>query len=179
MWVFSLMALLFSVFAVAQDFPRPKKPSVSVAPIAPVTIVRGKPAKVNLAFRISGGYHINSNQPTGELLIPTTLKFDPPTDIVVGKVAYPPGEDYTFDFAPGEKLNVYSGDFRVNALVSAANSTPPGTYRVRGTLKYQACDNRACYPPAQVPLQFDVTVKKGASSSRTRRNPGQSPHVHR
>jgi hypothetical protein len=44
---------------------------------------------VNLNFRIPGGYHINSNTPKSEFLIPTSLKMDLPTDIILGKIEYP------------------------------------------------------------------------------------------
>ena len=73
---------------------------------------------------------------------------------------------------------MYSGDFAVTGLVRAARTTPPGTYRIKAMLKYQACDDRACYPPGQLPVAFDVKITKAASSSKHRRNPAQSPHAH-
>lgn len=150
-------------------------PSVSAAPVAPVTVARGGSAAVELDFRVAKGFHINSNQPTSEYLLPTALKLDPPSDIVIANLAYPPGQDYSFSFAPDEKLNVYTGDFTVRGTVKTTRTVPAGTYRVHGTLSYQACDNAACYPPKKLPVAFDVHVRKTAKSGR--RNPGQSPHV--
>jgi hypothetical protein len=152
---------------------------VTANPAAPVTITRGKPSRVGLSFRVAKGLHINSNKPNTELLIPTALKFSPPTDILVGKVIYPPGQDMSFAFSPKEKLNVYTGAFTATVLLSAARSASPGIYRVRGELKYQACDNQQCFPPRQLPLAFDVKVVKSVAARSPRRNPGQSPHVHR
>ena len=151
---------------------------VTTAPIAPVAVHAGSSKQVELPFRVALGYHINSHKPTSELLIPTVLSVSPPTDISVAKLTYPAGEDRTFPFSPDEKLNVYTGDFALTALVRAAPTTPPGRYRVHGTLKYQACDDRACYPPGKLPVAFDVRVTKAAKTGRTRRNPAQSPHVH-
>lgn len=170
------LAVLTSGLAFAQSSHA--APKVTVAPIETVAVKQGGSTPVQFLFRVAPGYHINSNKPKSELLIPTIVSLNVPTNISVAKVTYPDGEDLAFPFSPDEKLSVYTGDFTVNALVHAANPTPKGTYRVHGNLRYQACDNRACYPPAQAPLDFDVTVKK-ASASRTRRNPGQSPHVHR
>ncbi len=150
---------------------------VTTAPVGPVTVTAGSSAQVELPFRVTPGYHINSNKPKSELLVPTVLSVNPPTDIAVGKVTYPTGEDHSFPFAPKESLNVYTGDFTLTALVRAARTSAPGRYRVKGALKYQACDDRACYPPNQVPVAFDVKVVK-ATSSHKRRNPPQSPHVH-
>ncbi len=153
-------------------------PKVEAAPIDPLTVKQGASTPVQFQFRVAQGYHINSNKPKSELLIPTVVSLDVPTNISVAKVTYPAGEDLTFPFSPDEKLSVYTGDFTVNALVHAATATPKGTYRVHGNLRYQACDNRACYPPTNVPISFDVTVAKATKkSSGTKKNPAQSPHI--
>jgi hypothetical protein len=150
---------------------------VAFAPVATVKVAQGKSTTVELPFRVTRGYHINSNKPTSELLVPTKLSVNPPTNILIAKLTYPAGEDRSFPFSPGEKLNVYTGDFAVTGLVRAARATPLGTYRVRGILKYQACDDRACYPPGRLPFTFDVKITK-ASTRKHRGNPAQSPHVH-
>jgi hypothetical protein len=178
------LLLMTATIAIAADTDGPvlsagmNRNWVTVAPVARVLVRPGVPAKVEINFRVAPGFHINSSQPKSDLLVPTALKFDPPTDLAVGKLAFPPGHELAFDFAPEEKLDVYSGDFRVTALVTAAKSIPAGTYRVRGTLKYQACSDRACFPPRQLPLEFDVRVENRRATRHTR-NPGQSPHVHR
>jgi hypothetical protein len=176
--------LLSFAFAFAQtsaplEISKPKPTQrVAFAPVATVRVAAGKSTRVELPFRVTPGYHINSNKPASELLLPTVLSVKPPTDISVAKLAYPAGEDRSFPFSPGDKLNVYTGDFAVTGLVRAARTTPPGTYRVKGLLKYQACDDRACYPPGQLPVAFDVKITKAAPTSSHRRNPAQSPHVH-
>lgn len=169
--------LLCSAWASAQDDLGPQGPAVKMAPAGVVTIVQGKPTTVPLLFRVAGGYHINSNKPKSEFLIPTVLKVEPATDIVIGKVTYPDGTDMSFPFAPDEKLNVYTGDFKVDVLVHPLHTMQTGKYVVRGTLKYQACDNAACYPPKQLPVSFDVKIAKAASAPG--KNPPQSPHAHR
>jgi hypothetical protein len=58
-----------------------------------VTAQRAQQTMVNLNFRVPPGYHINSNTPKSEFLIPTALKMDLPTDIILGKIEYPPGEE--------------------------------------------------------------------------------------
>jgi hypothetical protein len=168
--------LLFSAWAWAQDELGPQGPAVKMAPAPVVTAVQGKPATVPLSFRVASGYHINSNQPKSEFLIPTVLKVEATTDIVIGKTSYPEGKDTSFAFAPDEKLNVYTGDFEVDVLVRPLHTVQPGKYVVRGTLKYQACDNTACYPPKQLPVSFDVKIAKAPAAHVA--NPAQSPHAH-
>ena len=177
---FAVVLLLMTAPALAQvERPKPAATQrVAFAPVAPVRVAAGKSATVELPFRVTRGYHINSHTPTSELLIATVLSVKPPTDIVIAKLTYPDGEDRSFPFSPADKLNVYTGDFTVTGLVRAVRTTPPGTYRVRGILKYQACDDRACYPPGQLPVAFDVKITKAAKTRSSRGNPAQSPHVH-
>ncbi len=47
-----------------------KAPSVSFAPVPVVTAQRTKQTMVNLNFRVASGFHINSNAPKDEFLIP-------------------------------------------------------------------------------------------------------------
>jgi hypothetical protein len=151
-------------------------PSVTMSSVPLTSVRRGGSGAVELHFRIAPGFHINSNTPREEYLIPTKLSLDAPTDIVIGKITYPDGDLRSFPFAPEEKLSVYSGDFAVSVLVRPLASVIPGEYAMHGILKYQACDNAACYPPKKLPIDFNVKVIKAPPP--VRRNPGQSPHVH-
>ena len=171
------LILLSHAALFAQDLTGPKAPSVSMSP-APLTSVQaGKPGSVELRFRVAPGFHINSNTPKSEFLIPTALKLDPPTDIAIGKVVYPKGQDLSFAFAPDEKINVYSGNFQVAVVVRPMHDVIPTKYMVHGNLRYQACDNAACYPPKNLPVQFEVKIAKPAPVHKG--NPAQSPHIHR
>jgi hypothetical protein len=153
-----------------------KAPSLTVAPIPLTTAQRAKATMVNLDFRVPAAYHVNSNTPKSEFLIPTALKMDLPTDIILGKIEYPAGTDMSFPFSPDEKLSVYSGDFTIAVAVHPLHSVVPGKYVVRGVLRYQACDNAACYPPKNLPVSFEVKVVKEPATGH--KNPAQSPHVH-
>src|SRR5215831_14249270 len=104
----ALLVLMSAGFASTQ---LGKAPSVSMAPVATVTAPQAKQTVVPLNFRVASGFHINSNTPKSEFLIPTALKMDVPTDIVLGKIVYPAGQDVSFPFSPDEALNVYTGDF--------------------------------------------------------------------
>lgn len=153
-----------------------KAPNLTMAAVPLTTTQRTQQTMVNLNFRIPPGYHINSNTPKSEFLIPTALKMDLPTDIILGKIEYPPGEDATFPFSPDEKLSVYSGDFTIALGVHPLKSVVPGKYVMHGVLRYQACDNAACYPPKTLPLSFEVKVIKEPAEHHA--NPAQSPHIH-
>jgi len=155
---------------------RPIAPNVTMAPVGTVKAERTVQTRVDLHFRVNPGYHINSNQPKSEFLIPTALKMDLPTDIVLGKIDYPAGQDTSFPFSPDEKLNVYTGDFTIGLIVHPLHSVVPGKYVMHGMLRYQACDNAACYPPKNLPVNFEVKVIKEPPGHH--KNPAQSPHIH-
>jgi len=159
----------------AQESFGKRAPSVTMSPAPVTTVTRGTTTTVSLNFHVAPGFHINSNKPAAEYLIPTTLKLDVPTDIVVGKTTYPPGEEMSFAFAPDEKLSVYSGDFTLGVSVRPLASVLPSKYEFHGNLRYQACDNAACYPPKNLPVKFEVKVVK-AAAPKTKKNPPQSPH---
>jgi hypothetical protein len=153
-----LYLLLLVGITWAQDAP--EKPKVIMAPVGGVQLRAGASKDVPLDFRIGAEYHINSHTPHSPLLIPTNLKLSGTDPVNVADVKYPAGEDQTFAFSPNEKLNVYSGDFTINATVKVPSSAPAGTYPVKGELRFQACDKSACFPPRNLPVQFQVTVTK-------------------
>jgi hypothetical protein len=162
-----------------QSLSPAKRQFVTAAPVSAVAVRSGHPAPVTFTFHIQPGYHINSNKPLMPELIPTQLKFSlPSSDMVVGRVTYPAGQVMSFAFDPNQKLSVYSGDFNVKAVVVAPPSANTGSYTVHADLKYQACDNNACYPPKTVPLAFDVKVGSSPKSSNRAHPNASSPHIH-
>ncbi|HEY0262917.1 MAG TPA: protein-disulfide reductase DsbD N-terminal domain-containing protein [Granulicella sp.] len=121
----------------------------------PQTVKAGKPDVVELRFQIADGFHVNSHTPKSEFLIPTALKTQPADGITLAQPEYSAGQEYSFSFSPNEKLDVYSGTFTVRLPVTAA----AGEHIVNATLRYQACDHAACYPPKSLPLQVPFTAK--------------------
>ncbi len=69
-----------------QISPGRKAPSITMLPAPIMNVTRGKANTVSLKFRIGSGFHVNSNHPKSEFLIPTVLKLNPPTDIMIGGV---------------------------------------------------------------------------------------------
>lgn len=178
-WLVVLCSAIFSVSKLnAQDLPGRKPPSVTVVDPGITTAIRGKATNIDLFFRISQGFHVNSNKPRSEYLIPTTLRLTAPTDIVIGVINYPAGVEKSFPFAPNDKMSVYGSQFVISFAIRPLATVIPGKYAVHGVLKYQACDDATCYPPKQVPVNFLVKVSKSTTES-SGRNPAQSPHIHR
>jgi hypothetical protein len=143
--------------AVAQDIrlddqSRAKKPHLVLLTDG-VDVKPGSEQVVELRFRVDPGYHINSHTPMDDLLIPTTLKFTSGTVKVVG-TEYPKGEIIKLT-GNGEGLDVYQGEFKVRVKVVALR----GFSTMAGTVRYQACDNEACFPPKTLAVRLAVTAK--------------------
>lgn len=152
-----MVGLLASSALIGQEINTPvSKPKQYVSYEAEEQAVKaGKRSLVEMRFRVTDGFHVNSHTPKSELLIPTAVKLDPADGVKAEAVQYPAGTEYSFSFEPGEKLDVYTGVFRVKVPVTAQ----AGSHTVNGTLRYQACDNAACYPPKTLPVQLVVTAK--------------------
>jgi DsbC/DsbD-like thiol-disulfide interchange protein len=137
------------------DAPVAKPKSYVIYASEQQIVAAGKRSVLALNFRVVDGFHVNSHTPKSELLIPTQITFQPATGVKADAVEYPAGTLYSFSFDPSEKLDVYSGAFTVKLPVVA----DAGTHTVDGTLRYQACDHAACYPPKSLPVQVIFTAK--------------------
>jgi len=160
----TILIMALTITTQAQEMQ--KKQYVSQITTPHVSVAGAKTVAVELKFAIQPEMHINSNHPTTENLIPTKLVLDMPTDLSVVKTIYPAGKDFAFAFDPSEKLNVYSGEFPITLQVRPAHGAMAGPLKVHGELQYQACNDRACFPPKKLPVEFEVTVLKTKSRRR-------------
>ena len=161
-----LAAVIFALVIATQAQEVPKKQYVSQVTTPRVSVAGAKTVAVELKFAIQPEMHINSNHPNTDNLIPTKLTLDLPTDLSVVKTIYPAGKDFSFPFDPTEKLNVYTGEFPIILQVRPAHGASAGPLKVHGELQYQACNDRACFPPKKLPVEFEVTVLKTKSRRR-------------
>ena len=137
------------------DAPAPKSKSYVVYAAEQQNIAAGKRSVLELHFQVVDGFHVNSHTPKSELLIPTQILLQPAAGVKADAVEYPAGTSYSFSVDPSEKLDVYTGAFTVKLAVVAE----AGTHTIDGTLRYQACDHAACYPPKSLPVQVIFTAK--------------------
>ncbi len=120
-----------------------------------VSLPAGKPAAVALHFRIAPGLHINSHAPSADYLIATTFFIPSGESARLEHANYPAGREMTLPADPKMQLNVYTGDFAIDARLVAAR----GNHLVQGQLRYQACDRVQCLPPKTITVPIDVIGK--------------------
>lgn len=132
-------------------------PNLTVAPVPTVKAAKGSTTVVNLKASLPSGYHANTNKPTEAYLIPLTLKWTA-GPLEVDSISYPKGtlEKYSFSEKP---LSVVTGDFTIVTRFKVPAAASGGPAAQTGTLRYQACDSKACYPPKNVPVNVTVSVE--------------------
>ena len=133
-------------------------PRVAIHPVGETDAVHADTtARVGLEVALDPGYHVNSNAPLDDLLIPTVLRLDPPDGFTLEGVAFP--EAILLDQQGVEEpLAVFEEEFVIGATLRVDAALAPGTYAVPGTLRYQACNDRMCCNPTNASVRFDVTV---------------------
>lgn len=116
-------------------------------------------ATLRAAIRVylAPGFHVNSNKPLEDFLIPTALNLSPPDGITMTEITYP--EAGLLEQKGAEiPLAVFEERFAIGVLLALANDLPVGTYTVPGTLRYQACDETMCYMPTTATFDWSVRV---------------------
>ncbi len=133
----------------------PKTPPVQFVYPEQVHVAAGKPANVDLHFRVLSGMHINSHTPHDDFLIPTTFSLPAGEGVRLESASYPAGSDISLPSAPKMKINVYTGDFTLDTRMVAS----PGNHLLKGVLHFQACNETQCLPPQMITAAMDVIAK--------------------
>ena len=129
---------------------------------------RGRTVQAAVVVEIPSGFHINSNRPLAKFLIPTSLKIEAPGGIRVGPVSYPRAQLRSFSFSP-DKLSVYEGRAVMRFNITIPSDFSSGVTELRVRLKYQSCNDEACFPPATRSITMPISVV-GANESVKRIN---------
>ena len=107
---------------------------------------------------IENGWHINSNKPLDDFVIPTTLSLDPATADLVS-AEFPAHTVRPFTFSGGQKLAVYEGTIRIPFTAKLKNGP------IHGKLHYQACNDTVCLPPRDAEVTIDANVVTPAAAA--------------
>ena len=94
----------------------------------------------------------------GKSLIATTLTVITPPGIKADAPVYPPGQSMKFTFDP-QPLSVYAGKAEIGLRLHADGKQAAGVVNIPAKLRYQACDDTACYPPKTIEVVIPVSVK--------------------
>ena len=120
-------------------------------------VPRGRAFDVAVVAVIMPGFHVNSNKPSEDYLIPTQLLPELPAGFKILATTYPPGKLTKFEFSE-KKLSVYEGTFTLRMNIQAPAGAPLGATKLPLTLPYQACNDFACLPPVKIPVPLEIEI---------------------
>jgi hypothetical protein len=153
--------LLLSATVLAQNAPslsfrgqRQLHASVTAGP-SDLAVTPG--SKTMLFVAVTPNPNIHVYAPGAKDYIAISVKLEPQANVKFGKLTFPKAETMTF---AEEKVPVFQKPFRLTQEVTVLGSLKPGaTIPVKGTVDYQACDDKVCYPPESVPVSWTLIVK--------------------
>ena len=128
-----------------------------MAPAQKVLARRNQPLEVKLNFQLKSGYHVNSNAPNDDYLIPLRLTWDA-KPMEVAEVVFPKPvlEKASFSEKP---VSVFTGDFSVVTKFKVPANATTGLAILAGKLRYQACNDRMCLPPKTLDVRVPMETR--------------------
>ncbi len=129
---------------------------LTATPPQKITARRDTTVEARVMLRLRNGYHVNSNTPNEDYLIPLRLHWETgpltPVDVV-----YPKPEEKNYPFA-SKPVSVFTGEFPVVTRFKVAGDAPAGPGVLVGKLRYQACSDDTCYRPATVEIRLPYEI---------------------
>ena len=125
----------------------------------------GDTFKVAIVANIKKGLHINSHQPTEEVLVPTVVSFDETDEIVLAPVSYPEPALKSFSFS-GHKIPVYDGRIAMIVWGKVARDIEPGATKISGYFAYQACDDKSCFMPHSIGFEIPLKIVEATQPAK-------------
>jgi thiol:disulfide interchange protein len=161
-------AIALLVVAPTTVFAQFRGPRAELTPLVESAARVGGTARAVLQVRLPPQLHVQSNAPRDPALIPTELTFNPPAGVRATEVVFPKPTDFQQAGLP-LPLAVFEHEFAIGVQFAVAEGTGPGIIEIPGRLRYQACDDKVCFPPQTGEVRWTVTVvAPNASTTRTR-----------
>jgi len=119
---------------------------------------RNAAIQVRIPVTVLPGFHVNSNTPSEEYLIPLKVTWTETGALAGGEVSYPKPSLEKYEFAP-KPLSVFTGNFVLTANFKVSPNAQAGPGMAIGKLRYQACSERACFPPKTVEVKVPYQIQ--------------------
>lgn len=115
------------------------------------------PLKIAVKVNIERGWHINSDAPNDEFLIPTSFNLLSDRGYKITTVKYPEPIILNLTFSQ-EPVSVFEGEFFIGVVLEAPEDLELGEHQIPVELYYQACDDLTCEPPNAVNSSLTIKV---------------------
>ncbi|RMF56857.1 MAG: thiol:disulfide interchange protein, partial [Calditrichaeota bacterium] len=124
-------------------------------------LIPGQENHVAIQLMISHPWHINSNNPSEEFLIPTEINLEAPSGVTITELKFPPAQQKTFEFSENP-LWVYEDTIYIRTTIILPETYTEPSIQLKGTLTYQACNDETCLPPRD--KTFSATFQVAAAN---------------
>ncbi len=125
----------------------------------------GSQFKIAIIAKVENSWHINSDKPNEDYLIPTIIMIDTTKGFRLHDVDFPKANEVKLSFSK-KPLSVWEGEIYFSGIIDVPENLSPGNYPVIVMLDYQSCNNETCSPPASAKdtLLVSVTDSKTAAA---------------
>jgi cytochrome c biogenesis protein CcdA len=124
----------------------------------------GSNARLALRVVLPEGLHLQSNAPYEPNYIPTVLWLDTPDGVSGVEVVFPDATDFV-QAGVAEPLAVFEHEFVIGVQVAIAAGHAPGEVSVPALFRYQACDDKVCFPPQTMEAAWTFRVAEAAGGT--------------
>lgn len=114
--------------------------------------------RIVLKAAVRPGYHTNSDKPSEDYLIPLRLTWDPQAPLQTVEILYPKPKMEKFEFTE-KPISVLDGEFEIVTRFRRAPNAMPGPAFLTGKLRYQACNDRMCFPPKTLEIKVPLLIQ--------------------
>ena len=154
-------ALLGGVLSAQAPRTRPGVAELAVMPAA-LEVQPGGSARAAITVRLPEGFHMNSDKPREENLIPITVSMEAVPSVTGATAAFPEPLDLKQEGA-AVPLRVFEREFAIGLQVNVAADASAGAHKLPLRVRYQACDEKQCYLPITAPLELNLSVSANAA----------------
>lgn len=159
--------ILFFLLSLDLTFSQPKVVSVTTDKNM-VKSEAGTIFKIILNAKVEKSWHINSNKPNDDFLIPSEIVIKG-NAVKLYKVKYPEAQNLKLSISD-IPVSVYEGSINFELTIAIDNSALPGKQNVEVKLNYQACNNESCLPPNSATTYFDLEIIPASKISNSETN---------
>jgi DsbC/DsbD-like thiol-disulfide interchange protein len=159
---FRILSLIILLLIPATLYSKPAPQSSSDVKVdgavAPDKIKKGRSVRATVVMDIPQGLHVQSNKPLDKFLVPTKLDVETPSGMSVGPISYPRALMRKLKFSKSN-VAVYEGKTMIRFNVTVPANYSGGSGEIKGKLRFQACNDDACFPPVTREIKMWLNVE--------------------
>ncbi|MCR4417823.1 MAG: protein-disulfide reductase DsbD [Ignavibacteria bacterium] len=115
-----------------------------------------------LKVKIDPEWHINSNKPNEDYLIPSEVSINSDEGFLISQKIFPKAKELKFDFSD-VPVSVFEGEFEIPLIVRIPENLKEGNYKFEIEFSYQACNNQTCLPPDKEKVLVEIGIVSNSS----------------